>query len=44
MSILMRLGMGAKLGAMCCRAVRGRQQEARVRRRLYLLRSRLRLP
>jgi hypothetical protein len=37
MLILAQFSVGAKLGAMCYRAVRDRQQEARVRRRLDLL-------
>jgi hypothetical protein len=39
MSILVRFRLGAKLGAMCYRLVRGRHQEARVRRGLDLLRA-----
>jgi hypothetical protein len=41
---LMRLIMGANLGAMCYRAEHAWQEEARVRRGLYLLRPCRRVP
>ena len=44
MSILMWLSVGAKLGATCCRAAHAWQEEAGVRRGLYLVRPCRRVP